>query len=71
MIRLQISAAAFAAIVKTFPGNANVENQRAPNGDYFVWLDHSTIAKLNHLRAVGETYSNVILRVAAEDVAGR
>jgi hypothetical protein len=30
MIRLQISAAVFAAIVATLPGNVNVENARAP-----------------------------------------
>jgi hypothetical protein len=39
MVRLQISAAAFAAIVATLPGNVNVENKRAPNGDVYVWLD--------------------------------
>jgi hypothetical protein len=71
MVRLQISAVAFAAIVATLPGNVNVENQRAPNGDYFVWLDHGVVAKLRHLREPAEGFSEVILRLAAEADAGR
>ena len=58
------SAAAFNAICATLPGNINVENKRAPNGDVYVWLDRSTIARLNHMRATGEDYSDVILRLA-------
>jgi hypothetical protein len=51
--------------VATLPGNVNVENQRVPNGDVYVWLDHATVAKLKALRAPGESFSDVILRVAA------
>jgi hypothetical protein len=64
MVRLQISADAFAAIAETLPGNVNVENQRAPNGDYFVWLDPATVSKLKAIRGPGESYSDVVLRVA-------
>jgi hypothetical protein len=53
MIRLQISAAAFAAICASLPGSVNVENERAPNGDAFVRLDHATVAKLRYLRGPG------------------
>jgi hypothetical protein len=70
MVRLQISAAAFAAIVATLPGNVNVENKRAPNGDVYVWLDPAVIAKLKAMRAAGEDYSTVILSLA-EAHAGR
>ncbi len=65
MVRLQISADAFAAIVATLPGSVNVENKRAPNGDVYVWLDRSTIARLDHMRGPGEAYSDAILTPAA------
>ena len=57
--------AAFQTIVDTLPGNVNVENQRAPNGDVYVWLDRATVAKLKALRGPGEDYSDVILKVSA------
>jgi len=66
VIRLTITPAAFSAIIATLPGNVGVENARAPNGDVFVWLDHSTIAKLRRLRAPGESFSDVVLRLAAD-----
>ena len=46
MIRLQITPAAFEAIVAMLPGNVGFENKRASNGDYFIWLDHAAVAKL-------------------------
>ena len=66
MIRLQISPAAFAAIVATLPGNVNVENKRAPNGNYLIWLDQPTVAKLRQLRGPGDSYSDAILRLAQQ-----
>ena len=67
MIRLQISPAAFEAIAATLPGNVGFENKRAPNGDWFIWLDHNAVAKLKALRGPGEDLSHVILRVAKAD----
>ena len=64
MVRLQISPAAFEAIAATLPGNVGFENKRAPNGDWLIWLDHSTVAKLKALRGPGESYSDVIIRAA-------
>jgi hypothetical protein len=66
MVRLQISAAAFAGICAGLPGNVK-RRERESNGDVFMWLDRMTVAKLRHLRGPGEDYSVVILRVA-EDV---
>ena len=63
-IRLQITPAAFEAIAATLPGNVGYENKQAPNGDYFIWLDHAAVAKLKFERGPGESYSDVILRVA-------
>lgn len=65
MVRLQISIAAFAAIANKSPATVGFENKSAANGDWFIWLDHSTVAKLKALRGPGESYSDVILRVAA------
>jgi hypothetical protein len=38
MIRITITAAAFEAIAATLPSSVGVEQNRAPNGDYFIWL---------------------------------
>jgi hypothetical protein len=58
------SVAAFAAIANKLPATVGFENQRAANGDWFIWLDHSTLAKLKAPRAPGESYSDVIMRAA-------
>ena len=45
---------------------------RAPNGDYFIWLDPRYVDRLRALRGPGESYSDVILRLAGgELVAGQ
>jgi hypothetical protein len=41
VIRIAISQAAFDAIAATLPSSVGVEQNRAPNGDYFIWLDPS------------------------------
>jgi hypothetical protein len=65
MIRIAITPAAYAVIAGTLPGNVGVERARAENGDIYVWLDHATVAKLKAMRGPGESYSDVILRIAA------
>ena len=67
MIKIALSPAAYAAIAGTLPGNVGVERQRAENGDIFVWLDHLTVAKLTALRGPGESFSDVILRLAKDE----
>jgi hypothetical protein len=64
MVRIQISPVAFHAIAPTLPGNVGFENKRALNGDWFIWLPRDVVAKLNHLRGPGESYSGVILALA-------
>jgi hypothetical protein len=64
MIRITITAAAFDAIAATLPSSVGVEARRASNGDYFIWLDPRFVDKLLELRGPGESYSDVILRVA-------
>lgn len=68
MIRITMTPAACAAIAATLPSSVGVEEQRAPNGDYFIWLDRRVVDRLvDRLRAMrgpGESYSDVILRLA-------
>jgi hypothetical protein len=62
MIRIPISPAAYAAIAGTL--SAGVERQRAENGDIYVWFDPGIVAKLKAMQGPGETYNDVILRLA-------
>jgi hypothetical protein len=64
VVRIAISPAAFNAITATLPGSVGVENKRDAEGNWQIWLPHDVLAKLNHLRGPGDSYSDVILRVA-------
>jgi hypothetical protein len=64
MIRITITPAAFEAIAATLPSSVGVEQKRAANGDYFIWLDPRYVDRLRAMRGPGESYSDVILRVA-------
>ena len=66
MVRIAINQKAFDAIVATLPSNVGFENKRAENGDIYVWLPPDVIAKLHALRGRGQSYSEVILRLAAK-----
>ena len=72
MIRIAISQSAFEAIARTFPlGSMSFENAIDENGDRLIWLERRMLDKLNSHRRAGESYSDVILRVAAEDAVTR
>ena len=58
---------AFQAIVDTLPASVGFENKRAANGDWFIWLDHATVAKLKAMRAPGDSFSDVILALAKDE----
>jgi hypothetical protein len=46
MVKITISAKAFAALAGTLPlGSVAVEPERAPDGSVGIWLDHATVAK--------------------------
>jgi hypothetical protein len=67
MIRIAISQAAFDAIAKTLAlGSTGYENKTNEKGERLVWLDRSVVDRLRALRGPGESYSDVILRLAAE-----
>ena len=71
MIRIAITPAAYAAIAGTLPGRVGVGRERAENGDIYIWLDPGVVAKLKALRGPGESYSDVILRLAGDARVGR
>jgi hypothetical protein len=67
MIRIAISIEAFEAIAKTLAlGSVGYENAANEKGERLVWLDPDMVARLRSLRGPGESYSDVILRIAAE-----
>jgi hypothetical protein len=68
MIRIAITPAAFDAVVATLVlGTVAVEPERAEDGDIYIWLDPRVLTKLKALRGPGESYSDVILRVAKDE----
>ena len=67
MIRIAISQAAFDALASTLPlGSVSFENNTNERGERYVWLDRAVVDRLRALRGAGESYSDVILRVAVE-----
>jgi hypothetical protein len=62
MIRSAITAAACQAIAVTMPGC----EPEAGDGERLIRLEPSVVNKLRFLRGPGESYSDVILRVAGE-----
>jgi hypothetical protein len=72
MIRIAITPAANAAIAATLAlGTVAVEPERAQDGSVHIWLDPGVLAKLKAMRGPGESYSDVILRLAADYPSAR
>jgi hypothetical protein len=66
-VRLAISQAAFEAIARTLPrGNVSFENATNEHGQHYVRLDRAVVDRLGAMRRPGESYSRVVLRLAAE-----
>ena len=66
MIRIAISPEAFEAIAKTLPlGSVGYENATNEKGERLIWLDPGVLARLKAMRGPGESYSDVILRLAS------
>ena len=67
MVRIAITQAAFDAIASTLPpGSTGYENAVNDKGERLVWLERRMLDKLNSYRRPGESYSDVILRLAGE-----
>ena len=62
MIRITITAAAFDAVVATLLlGRVGYENATS---ERYIWLEPYVVDRLDQLRGPGESYSDVIMRVA-------
>jgi hypothetical protein len=65
MIRIAITQAAFDAIARTMPfGSVNFEAGVDDNGERYIWLARAVVDRLRFLREPGESFSDVILRLA-------
>jgi hypothetical protein len=65
MVRIVISQSAFEAIAKTLPpGATGYENAVNEKGERLIWLDPGVVDRLRAMRGPGESYSDVILRMA-------
>ena len=65
MIRIAVTQEAFDAIASTMSlGNVGFEDALNEKGKRLIWLDHWAVERLRYLRDPGQSYSDVILRVA-------
>jgi hypothetical protein len=65
MIRIAITQAAFDAICATLPlGSVAYEAETNAKGERLIWLERLWADKLGAMRGPGESYSDVILRLA-------
>ena len=68
MVRLEITLEAYEAIRETLPKRAQlVPLERAGQGKVYVWLDAKVVAELARFRGRTESFSEVILRLAAAE----
>ena len=65
MIGITITGKAYIAIAATLPVGSGPGPDIAPDGVYLVWLPRDVVNHLRALRAPDETFSDVILRLAA------
>ena len=72
MIRIAITPAAFEAIAATRPlGSVGYEPQPNAKGERLIWLESPIVDRLGAMRGPGESYSDVILRLAKIEAKGR
>jgi hypothetical protein len=67
MIRIAITAAAYDAICATLAlGSLGFENATNERGERLIWLEDAMADRLSAMRRPGESYGDVILRIAAQ-----
>jgi hypothetical protein len=67
MVRIAISREAYDAIYATLLlGSVAVELEANERGERLIWLEETWVDRLHSLRGPGESYSDVILRLAAD-----
>jgi hypothetical protein len=71
MVQIAITQAAYDAICATLPlGSVAVEPYYNERGERVIWLEAAMVDQLGAMRGPGESYSDVILRIAGRDDAG-
>ena len=69
MIRIAITTEAFEAIAKTLPlDSVGYETDPTERGERTVWLEEVWVNRLTAMRGPSESYSDVIVRLAVEDM---
>jgi hypothetical protein len=72
MTRVASSLEAFDAITATLPvGSVAVESVLDGKGERLIWLETHVLNKLSAMRGPGESYSDVIVRIAKNEGRGR
>jgi hypothetical protein len=64
MIAISITPAAHRAIKASLLGTAGATPRPGPDGLIRIWLDRKFVDRLGHMHGPGESYSDVILRLA-------
>jgi hypothetical protein len=65
MIRISVTAATFEAIAATLPfGSAGFEQEPDAKGERQIWLEPRLVDRLRAMRGPGESYCDVIMRLA-------
>jgi hypothetical protein len=68
MIRIAITAAAYEAICPTLPlGSVAVEAAANERGERLIWLEAAMADRLGAMRGPGESYSDIIMRIATRE----
>ena len=67
MVRIAITEAALEAIAATLPlGSVGYDNESNERGERLIWLEPNMVDRLRSLRGEGGSFSDVILRIAAQ-----
>jgi hypothetical protein len=69
MTRIEISAAAYAALCEGIPPERRLDALPSPSGGFYLWLHKPLLNKFNAARGPGESHSDVILRWSTEEAA--
>ena len=66
MVTISISAEALAAIAGTLPDGREADHRPDGKGGFFITLPHGVVDRLKALRGPGQSFSDVIVRLARE-----
>jgi hypothetical protein len=66
MVTISITAEAFQAIKATLAKGSTADAHSDGKGGYLIVLPHAVLDRLKALRGSGESYSDVVLRLAKD-----